>query len=57
MMSLTFVNIFEQFYAMFHKPSTTPIYSVVTDGGQGGESPPWKAKYKNWTPFNWNFDI
>jgi len=28
MMSLTFVSIFKQFYAMFYKPSTTPIYTT-----------------------------
>jgi len=28
MASLTFVSIFKEFYAMFYKPSTTPIYTT-----------------------------
>jgi len=27
-----------------------PIFSGITDRGQGGEPPPWKAKCKNWAP-------
>jgi len=28
MASLTFVSMSKQFYAMFYKPSTTPIYTT-----------------------------
>jgi len=28
MTSLTFVSVFKQFYAMFYRPSTTPIYAT-----------------------------
>jgi len=31
--------------------------SSVTDGGQGGELPPWQAKCKNWAPFSRHCDI
>jgi len=28
MMSLAFVSMFKQFYVIFYKPSTTPIYTA-----------------------------
>jgi len=33
------------------------LSSGLTDGVQGGEPPPWQAKYKNWATFSWHFDI